>query len=150
MGLKNFIVIDTSVLTDIFLESRPRHLQARKLALYLVTNNIRIKFPFHALFELSCAMKDERRSPSFQEYEGITENNPLLVDPIPVDENFFSTYFNPKLPYLKAGDLLFVALARGENAILITEDKNQFKAAIDIGIEAYKLEEFLESFVKTE
>jgi predicted nucleic acid-binding protein len=137
------IVIDSSVLVRIFDEAEDGHGQAVKIGHYLVDNGIRVRIPYHALFEVSSTFKRKNQSGSLKAYQGIAEMNPLLVDPVPVDEAFFSRYFDASLPYLKAGDSLFLAMAKKDSAILITEDKQQYAAAQSVGVQVFRVEEFL-------
>lgn len=144
------IVIDTSVIIDIFLSSRPRHSEAIKIGLFLTKSQIRIKLPMHAMFEISCAFRNIKMTGPFEESKKITETNPILLDTIAIDDAFFSKYFDTTIPYIKAGDFIFIALAKGDNAILITEDNKQFDAAKEAGINVYRIESFIDKFIGQE
>jgi predicted nucleic acid-binding protein len=99
--------------------------------------------PYHALFEISATFKRKNRSGTVNAYKGINETNPLQMDTVPVDEAFFSRYFDVALPYLKAGDSLFLAMAKKDGAILITEDNQLYAAAESIGVRVFRISEFL-------
>jgi len=51
------IVVDASVLVDIWVGSKPRHQIACQLASHIKRNNINVIIPMHAILELKCAMK---------------------------------------------------------------------------------------------
>jgi predicted nucleic acid-binding protein len=137
------IIIDSSVLVRVFDEAEDGHSEAMKLGHYLVDNGIRVRIPYHALFEVSSTFKRRNQSGTLKAYQGIAAANPLLLDPVPVDEAFFSRYFDASLPYLKAGDSLFLAMAKKDSAILITEDKQQYAAAQSVAVQVFRIEEFL-------
>jgi predicted nucleic acid-binding protein len=73
----------------------------------------------------------------------ISENDPLQITPIPIDETFVTKYYAVDLPYLKAGDLIFVAMAKGDGSVLITEDDTQYKKAKEAGVTVYRIKEYL-------
>ena len=131
-----------------FLIDRPRHQSARRVADYLIDKRVRIKEPLHALFELTCAVQNEkmRRGP-LKGNESITEERPLDIEYVSIDMPFFSRYFDGSIPYLKAGDLIFVCYAKGEHGVLVTEDDKQLKVATAAGVAVHRLESFLAAYV---
>jgi predicted nucleic acid-binding protein len=137
------VVVDTSVLVRIFDKAETGHSPAALLGQHFVKYGIRVRFPYHALFELSATLKRKSMDGKLDPFKGITEDDPLLVQPIAIDEKFFRKYFDPTLPCLKAGDLLFVAMAKGDGSLLITEDTQQYAAAKTIGIEVFRIDEYL-------
>lgn len=145
------IIIDTSVLTDIVLTTGPRHSDAKELGKYLNENQVIIRVPMHALFEVSSALKNEKMLSSPQKlqfWNELSEESPLRVKPVPIDEAFFKKYHSPDLPYMRAGDLIFVAMAKVDGAILITEDDAQYKKAKDFDVNAYRIRQFLDEFAR--
>jgi len=136
-------------MVDIVLTGRPRHAEAERLRLWLKARGIRIRMPMHALFELAAAMRQEKIAAAGAKLRfnpGMTEASPFGTDPIPIDDEFFAKYFEPSLPYLKGGDLIFVAMAKKDEAVLVTEDTKQLKAAKQAGVAAYDISEFLVAF----
>jgi len=138
------IIVDTSVLVDIFLETAARHPEAKKLGSFLVAKKVDIKLPMHGMFELACSLKNKKATGSYKLQSGITKDSPLRITRIPIDEKFFEEYFDINLPYLKAGDFIFIAMAKKDAAILITEDNKMFDRAKEAGIEVYKIKEFID------
>ena len=61
--------------------------------------------------------------------EVFTKQFPLGVEIIPIDMDFVHNYMDHNLPYMKAGDLIFVAIAKKEKLALLTEDKKQYDRA---------------------
>lgn len=105
--MTNTLIIDTCVLLDIFIPSRPRHSVAKVLAQKLKENAIVIRIPITSFFELSSAKKNinilANTPVPFDEY--FSEANGLKIELIALDEKFMEDYLNISLPYLKANDL---------------------------------------------
>lgn len=138
------IIVDTNVLVDMHLSHRPRHQEALKLKHYLDSHSIRLKIPMHAMFEIASALQSEFRTvgrSGFQISQGV-----IYTDPVPIDWDFIDRYFEADLPYLRAGDLIFVAMAKRDQALLITEDDDLYKVAKSVGVAVYRTKEFLEQF----
>ncbi|MBI4449178.1 hypothetical protein HY641_04085 [Candidatus Woesearchaeota archaeon] len=134
------------------LASRDRHPDAKRLCDFIQQQRIRPKVPIYALFEITAAARQEKiravsQKKSLKGNQALTEGSPLVIDYVPMDMGFFNKYFDPSIPYLKAGDLVFVAMARGDDAILVTEDNNQYKAAKASGVKVYRIKEFIDTFV---
>ena len=138
------LILDTSVIIDIVLESRPRHPEAIKLGDYIKRNGIFITLPTHALFEIHSAMKLERMNPPTIPSYFFTEDSPLRMKQVYITQEFFEKYFSPDLPYMKAADLIFVSMAKVDGIPLITEDLTQYKKAKEGGVKVYRIKEFLD------
>jgi len=137
------VVIDTSVLIDIFVKSRERHEVAKELSKSLKHHGFVVLVPFHAIFELIAAIKNEKQGGRIKFNGQITANMPFKLSALPIDHVFFKKYFNLNLPYLKANDLIYLSLAKGENIPLITEDKRMATAGRGAGVMTYNIKEFL-------
>ena len=139
------ILIDASVLVDIFVKSRPRHQIACRLANYIKKNRINVLIPMHAILELKCAIDNERQSPGKGDLNKdiFHENEPLGISTISIDQPFINSYFDLSVPYIKAGDLPYVLIAKKKKCYLLTEDKKQYKVALSAGVKAFNIEEYL-------
>ena len=147
MNKKREIVLDASVLSDIFIKSRKRHKLAMGLAKYIKTHRIKVTIPMHAILELKCAIDNERLIQGRGKLAEIfPQSNPLEINIIAIDEEFIHKYYDLDIPYIKAGDLIYILIAKKHHAILITEDKKQAKVAKSINVETYDIEEFLTLF----
>ena len=141
------IILDTSVLVAIFMETEENHQHAKKLGDYLVDKNIWSNFPMHGFFELSSALKHKGIKGTFKLHEGFPEEKPFGLKFINIDQKFFEEYHDLSLPYIKGGDMIFLSMDKKDNAILITEDDKLHKRAIEAGIEVYKVKPFLEKYI---
>ena len=80
--IDTMVVIDASVLTDIFLANRPRHESAKKLWEKIRASRTTVRIPMHGLFELSTAMKREgiKKPQDFEFNRAISEEDPLTLE----------------------------------------------------------------------
>lgn len=144
--LVNRIVLDTSVLVDIWLTNRARHSDALRLVRLLSNRGIRVATPAHALFELAAAVRQEHRHGATDQNLHHTAANPLAIDSVVIDDAFFERAYAPDLPYLKGSDMIFMALARVDRLPLITEDEKLLMRSREAGVAAYRISEYLDAF----
>jgi predicted nucleic acid-binding protein len=134
------VVVDTSVLIDFAFESANRHQTATELVRRLVDRQVRIRVPFHAAFEFQSA---NRRATNFEgaipAKHTFLDHKEFIVElhHVPINTTFVTHYGRGDLPYLKGGDLIFLALARGDNVPIITEDGPLLTKARQAGAEAF-------------
>lgn len=102
--------------------------------------------PAHALFEVAAAVRQEARRGASDEHLFHTEANPLDIDSVVIDDAFFARAYSPDLPYLKGGDMIFMALARLEGLPLVTEDQKLLLRSRDAGVVSYCVDEYLAAF----
>ncbi|MCX5644207.1 MAG: PIN domain-containing protein [Phycisphaerae bacterium] len=140
------MVIDASVLVDIWVTSRPRHNIAQSLARYIKESRLLVTIPMHALLEVKCAIDNERKTPGQGDLRNnvFTQDDPLRVKYIAIDNAFIHDYLDLCVPYIKAGDLPYVLIAKKHNCPLITEDTKQYNVAQRAGVSAYTIAEYLE------
>jgi predicted nucleic acid-binding protein len=141
------IILDTDVLVAIFVAPEKNHHNAKELADYLIDENIQPRIPMHGYFQLACALRRKGIERTLEFQDAITEDRPIRINFVDIDQKFIERYDDPSLPYIKSGDFIFLAMARKDNAILITEDDKLYKKAVEAGIEVYKVKPFLEKFV---
>jgi predicted nucleic acid-binding protein len=136
-------IIDTSVLIDVFLASADRHIQAKLLGELIIGRGERIPMPLHGLFEIASALKRQGMEGALQFNANIPETRPFPTQPVPIDEAFFEKYHDPSLPYTKAGDLIFLSIAKKDKRDLITEDKKLYRNAKAAGVSVFTIAEYL-------
>ena len=138
------MILDGSVLADIFIKSQVRHEIGSRLANYIAKNKIQVTIPMHAILEIKGAIDNERLKPGCGEVSQVfTEEYPLEVKTIPIDQKFLKEYLDLSIPYIKAGDLIYILIAKKHKCPLITEDKMQARIAKSVGIQTYTIKEFL-------
>jgi predicted nucleic acid-binding protein len=62
---------------------------------------------------------------------------------VPIDQAFIERYPMVGLPNMKAGDLLYLAMAKADGAHLITEDQELYDKARGAGVTAFKVFEYV-------
>ena len=140
------VIVDASVLVDFVLENSPRHNGAVRLFTFLLKHQIRVRIPFHAAFEHMSAIRrnvwfeDGQQAPHARQ-----DNQGLQVQlfAVPIDNAFIERYPTVGLPYMKAGDLLYLAMAKADGAPLITEDQELYDKAQKAGITTFKVSEYV-------
>lgn len=141
------MVIDASVLTDMFLTDSPRHHNALELVKFIQSNNIIVTIPMHAVLELKCAIANVKLNSGSGDLTAFfSESSPLPINTVPIDNNFFHEYMDITVPYLKAGDLPYILVAKKKNIPLITEDEKQYRVAKQSGVNVFTIKEFIDQF----
>ena len=82
-----------------------------------------------------------------QNHQNICERIKLNFKYINIDNKFLHNYLDPSFPYIKASDLIYLLIAKKHKLPLITEDKDQYKVAVQQGIEVYTIKEFIERYI---
>lgn len=141
------IVLDTCVLVDMFMSSRPRHRQAIELRSLIRAKSIRVRIPAFAMFEVTHAIRQEKRLSNGVLLSGSEagEANGLSVELVAIDEAFIQRHLTLDLPETRAGDLVFLALAKGESMPLVTEDIPFRTIAAKAGVSVFGIDEYLHS-----
>jgi len=137
------VVLDASVLTDMFIVSRKRHELAFRLEQYIKSNKINITIPIYAVLELETAIENERLNNNFKTDDILNKFCLLSPKVVYIDKNFIKEYMDLNVPYIKAGDLIYILIAKKHSAILITEDEKQYKVARFAQVSTYKINDFL-------
>ena len=140
-------VVDTCVLVDFALETAERHLDAVLLFRLLTERRIRIRAPYHAAFEFQAAVRKQVLNGATQAPHAEMADQSLVVavHAVPINSAFTNHYGTVGLPQLRAGDLIFLALARGDGATLITEDNDLHTKALLAGVRCLKMRQYIES-----
>lgn len=132
-------LLDTCVVVDAVLSSRPRHAASSELVAKLKALDYRFPFPGHGLFEILQAIKSERQSGATTMAAGFITDLMLIS----IDESFAHAYLDLNLPHMPAGDLIFLSIAAKERVPLITEDASLYKKAKTAGVPVFTVAEFL-------
>lgn len=142
--MKPCVTIDTNVMISMILEDQPHHQEAIKVYNKIKDENWRVILPLTSVYENQCVLKRERLKGKLllsRSFEG------LEYDTIDISNKNFDEYFFPDLPYTKAGDMLFLSIAKRWCIPLITEDKKLLRAGKDAGIVAVNCEGFLKILI---
>lgn len=146
MTTRALVVIDTTFLVDLYLCSRPRHIPALEAARLLKAKGAKVVAPFHSMFEVRSAITNEKEvsSTTGKPFTPCLEANEFSYEGLPIDKGFVANYFSDTLPYLKGADSMYLAVAKKEAAILLTNDIKLIKAAKKCGVDVLTPQEFVE------
>ena len=136
-------ILDTCIVVDMFVETRSRHAQAKLLKEDLLRAKTLIRMPMFGMFEIASAARSElqQNAGRLAPAGPASYNTVLQFDIVPVDQVFFQKYYSGDLPHLRAGDLVFAAMARVDRVPLITEDVALLKATREMGAAAFTIAE---------
>lgn len=130
------VLVDSCVFIDAFDPHSHNHAESLALLDYLRAKGRLITMPAHAWFEVQCSLQkltEEGRfvGPAFQ---GLMNYE---VELIHINQEFIQKYKMADIPYIKAGDHIFLAVAKTEGYSLITSDSKMLSVAKQCGIRVF-------------
>ncbi len=138
------VLIDACVIIDAFDSSSSNHNEAHKLIERTRNERYEIIMPMHGFFEIKCALQ------RISQVEGKTVTSPydselkgLNIRPQPIDHKFIENYYDVDIPYAKAGDTIYMVMAKKLGMPLITRDNGMYKVAKKAGINVFTISEAL-------
>ena len=72
-----------------------------------------------------------------------SEANAIPIKPAPIDLKFIENYYDVPLDYAKAGDTIYMVMAKKLGLPLITMDQGMYSVAKRSGISVFTIEEAL-------
>jgi predicted nucleic acid-binding protein len=142
-------VLDTCVLIDMFDPSCKRHKAAIELGHFLRDNKLICYMPWSSMFEVNRVIMNIRmNNPKHELSDHFDEDNPIVLERVPIDAAFYQRYFVRNLPYTKAADMLFLSMAYVDKRPLITEDDKLIKAALKAKVQVFRSDEYIRSAPK--
>lgn len=135
------LLVDSCVFIDAFDRTSPRHLESFALLEELRSRDVLVTMPAHAWFEVQCALQRliaEKRflGPAIQGQM----NYPIEL--IHIDAPFIRKYAMVGIPYIKAGDHIFVAVAKVNGYPLVTSDLKMAEVSSKCGVRVFSPLEF--------
>jgi predicted nucleic acid-binding protein len=138
------IIVDSSVIVSALEPKDASHEVSRALVDHLINGPYQIRMPMHGLFEIACAFTRLRTVEKTELPTGFSLGwQKIPIEQVPIDLDFVKEYLDQDLPYLKAGDFIFLAMSKKMGFPLITNDKELYKKSQDCGVSVFTPEEFL-------
>lgn len=144
------VVVDTCVLADLLFTNRDRHADASGACHLLSQLGKRVLVPAHGFFELvSVAFAERHRRSAPLELASFAKSLPFELDVVDINLKFIESHLVAGLATSgddlnsSGGDMVYLALALGQEIPLITEDKRLHAKASKLGISAYTSREFV-------
>ena len=137
------LLVDSCVFIDWFDPQSNNHQAAANLLTELKVRELLITMPAHGWFEVHCAfqkLKLERR------FKGpvIDGRMDYPIELIYIDKPFMEKYAMADVPYIKAGDHIFIAIAKVNDYPLITSDAKMINVSKECGIRVFEPAEFMD------
>jgi predicted nucleic acid-binding protein len=139
------LIVDTCVFINAFKKDSEYRIESTKFLNEMQSRDQLITMPAHGLFEVICS------------FRRVTEHDkkfiPLNLAPgiypieaIHIDKEFICNHINVEIPYIKAGDHIFIAAAKVGNYQLITWDKGMYSTAKKAGVQVFTPTEYLNAY----
>ncbi len=136
------LIVDSCVFIDAFDPQSPNHPPAVQLLEELRARDLLITMPAHGWFEVQCAFQmlslEQRFVGPF-----IAGRMDYPIELIHIDKPFIEKYAMADIPYIKAGDHIFVAMAKTNDCPLITSDAKMITISKECGVRVFKPAEFM-------
>ena len=131
------LLVDSCVFVDAFDPGSPNHKESLTLLTYLRAKDKPITMPAHAWFEVECAL---RKLASEKRFVGPVIEGAMRypVELMHIDAEFIDKYSMADVPNIKAGDHIFLAVAKIDGYPLITSDSQLLSAARRCGVRVFE------------
>jgi predicted nucleic acid-binding protein len=141
---KDRIIVDSSVIISALEPSDVNHVVCRALVDYLINGSYQIRMPMHGIFETACAFTRLRTIDKKLLPDGFSMGwQEIPIEQVPIDIDFVKEYLDQDLPYLRAGDYIYLAMSKKMGLPLITNDQELYSKSRICGVSVFTPEEFL-------
>lgn len=137
------LLVDSCVFIDAFDPGSPAHDESLTLLRALLDREILISMPAHAWFEIQCSLQRLNQERRYRPAELGAEGN-YPIELIHIDDQFIRKYSMADLPYIKAGDHIFVAVAKVNQWPLITNDTQMAALCMKCEIKVYTPKQYID------
>ncbi len=137
------VLVDSCVYIDAFDPQSHNHAESLALLDYLRAKGRTITMPAHAWFEVQCSLQKLEEEGRFvgPEFQGQMNYE---IELIHINQEFIEKYKMADIPYIKAGDHIFLAVAKIEGFPLITSDSKMLSVAKLCGVRVFHPKELTE------
>ena len=136
------LLVDSCVFVDSFDPESANHADALALLNELRRRQLLITMPAHGWFEVQCTFQ---RLVAEKRFVGPTIDGQMNypVELIHIDKPFIEKYAMANIPYIKAGDHIFLAIAKRNDYPLVTSDLKMISVSKQCGVNVFTPAEFL-------
>lgn len=141
------LLVDSCVFIDAFDPQSPNHAESLGLLEALRSRGILVTMPAHGWFEVQCTLQ---RLVSEKRFVGLAIQGQMNypIELIHIDKPFIQKYSMANIPYIKAGDHIFVAIAKVNGYPLVTSDSKMTEISKQCGIRVFSPVEFSNELAK--
>ncbi|MGD0337569.1 MAG: PIN domain-containing protein [Bacteroidota bacterium] len=141
---KDRIVLDSCVIVAALEPSDVNHAVCRALVDKLINGPYQIRMPMHGIFETACTFTRLRTIDKKILPDGFSLGwQKIPIEQVPIDIDFVKEYLDQDLPYLRAGDYIYLAMSKKMGLPLITNDQELYSKSRMCGVSVFTPEEFL-------
>jgi predicted nucleic acid-binding protein len=130
------LLVDSCVFIDAFDPQSLNHAESIALLEDLRRRAILITMPAHGWFEVQCTLQRLSREKRFVG-PAIQGQMNYPVELIHIDQPFIEKYAMADIPYIKAGDHIFVAVAKVNGYALVTSDSKMTEVSRQCGVRVF-------------
>ena len=136
------LIVDSCVFIDAFDPKSPNHPPAVQLLEELRARDLLITMPAHWWVEVQCTFQ---RLSLNQQFVGpfLAGRMDYPIELIHIDEQFIKKYSMIDIPYIKAGDHIFVVVSKINDCPLITSDAKMITISKECGVRVFMPAEFM-------
>ena len=136
------VIIDACIIIDAIHSGAENHDEAHKLLERVKKENYKIVMPMHGFFEIQSTFKRISRIEGLKvESKYNSELKAIKITPVAIDKKFIENYYDVEVPYAKAGDTIYMVIAKKLGLPLITRDNKMYKVAKEAGINVFTVSE---------
>lgn len=137
------LLVDSCVFIDAFDPDSQNHSKSLALLEALSARKVRVVMPAHGWFEVQCSLQKLTAEKRFFSPK-LMERMQYELELIHIDAKFIEKYSMADIPYIKAGDHIFLAIAKVSNCALVTSDGKMRQVGKSSGIKLFSPEEALD------
>lgn len=140
------LLVDSSVFIDAFDPESTNHKESLGFLENLGNRSILITMPAHGWFEVQCTFQ---RLIFENRFVGPIINGQMnyQIELIPIDADFIKKYQMADIPYTRAGDHIFVVIAKVNGYPLVTNDLGMIEVARQCGVQVFSPKEYADKLV---
>lgn len=141
------LLVDSCVFIDAFDPQSPNHADSLALLEDLRSRKILIMMPAHGWFEVQCTLQKLLAEKRFVGPVIHGQMN-YPVELIHIDKPFIEKYAMANIPYIKASDHIFLAIAKFNGYPLVTSDLKMAEVSKQCGIQVFSPSGFSSELAK--
>ncbi len=137
------IIVDSNIFINSFNKKCEHRDESINFLTTMADTAQQITMPAHGLFEIMCSLKRLSEKDRTYVHPVILGKTEYPIEAIHIDYDFIEKYSSVEIPYIKAGDHLFLVVAKYNDYPLITRDGGLTKKAKEAGVNVYTPTEYI-------
>jgi predicted nucleic acid-binding protein len=140
--VETMLIVDACVFIDVFDPQSRNHPAAVQLLEKLRARNLPVTMPAHGLFEVLCTFQ---RLSLEKKFVGpfLAGRMDYPIQLIHIDEEFIKKYSMVDIPYTRAGDHIFIVVAKVNDCPLITSDAKMIEISKQCGVQVFEPADYM-------